>query len=187
MESFSKQIYSEAQRMIHLVEDIIHLSHLDEGSGDWTQEESDLYLLAEETVQALAPEAGKACVSLTLEGEKACISGVPQLLQSILYNLCDNAVKYNQKGGSVTITIKNEAENVRLTVSDTGIGIPAEHQKRIFERFYRVDKSHSKEIGGTGLGLSIVKHAVRLHNGVLNLESAVGEGTVITALFPKKQ
>jgi two-component system phosphate regulon sensor histidine kinase PhoR len=113
------------------------------------------------------------------------ISGIPQLLQGIIYNLCDNAIKYNREGGSVTVSVKNEEHQVQLSVVDTGIGIPAEHQERIFERFYRVDKSHSKEIGGTGLGLSIVKHAARLHDASINVHSVVDGGTTIVLRFPK--
>jgi two-component system phosphate regulon sensor histidine kinase PhoR len=122
---------------------------------------------------------------MNLEGEKAVIYGIPQLLQGIIYNLCDNAIKYNREGGSVTVSVKNEEHQVQLSVVDTGIGIPVEHQERIFERFYRVDKSHSKEIGGTGLGLSIVKHAARLHDASINVNSVVDGGTTIVVGFPK--
>lgn len=181
---FSKQIYTEAQRMIHLVEDIIRLSHLDEGAEDFKRESVDLYALARETIGSLLPAAGASEVKLRLEGEVAMVYGIPQLLQGILYNLCDNAIKYNRPGGQVTVSVKNEARAVCLSVADTGIGIPAEHQERIFERFYRVDKSHSKEIGGTGLGLSIVKHAARLHNAAIELQSEPGSGTTITVRFP---
>ena len=186
MENFSTQIYTEAQRMIHLVEDIIKLSHLDEGADDMKWEEVDLYTLAKDTVGSLLPVAAASDVKLTLEGETAGIYGVPQLLQGIIYNLCDNAIKYNHPGGNVAVSVKNEAQTVRLSVTDTGIGIPTEHQERIFERFYRVDKSHSKEIGGTGLGLSIVKHAARLHDASIELQSKPGEGTTITVIFPIK-
>ena len=184
MGKFSRQIYADAQRMIHLVEDIIKLSRLDEGACDMTRERVDLYALAGETVRNLMPVAHVSHVSITLEGQSAYLDAIPQLLQGIIYNLCDNAIKYNRKGGSVTVSVAKDAQFVRLTVADTGIGIPAEHQERIFERFYRVDKSHSKEIGGTGLGLSIVKHAARLHNASIELHSTPGKGTSITILFP---
>lgn len=184
MKKFSAQIYTEAQRMICLVEDIIKLSRLDEGAEDMKWEETDLYALAEKTIESILPEAEAADIKITLEGEKAVLRGVPQLLQGIVYNLCDNAVKYNNRGGSVAVSVKKEAKSVRLTVSDTGIGILPKHQERIFERFYRVDKSHSREIGGTGLGLSIVKHAAKLHHAAIMLESRPGEGTAISVTFP---
>lgn len=183
---FSKRIYTETGRMIRLVEDIIKLSHLDEGADDMKREKTDLFALAGRVVTALIAEAQKVEVSLELSGESAVLCGIPQLLESIIYNLCDNAIKYNKKNGSVSVTVKNEGEFVILTVSDTGIGISKEHRERIFERFYRVDKSHSKEIGGTGLGLSIVKHAARLHNAEIELQSAVNGGTAVTVKFPQK-
>lgn len=183
---FSKRIYTETGRMIRLVEDIIKLSHLDEGADDMKREKTDLFALADRVVTALIAEAQKVEVSLELSGESAVLCGIPQLLESIIYNLCDNAIKYNKKNGSVSVTVKNEGEFVILTVSDTGIGIPKEHRERIFERFYRVDKSHSKEIGGTGLGLSIVKHAARFHNAEIELQSAVNGGTAVTVKFPQK-
>ncbi len=181
---FYTRIQGEAQRMIRLVEDIIRLSHLDEGAEDLKREEVDLFVLAEETVKSLRAEAESAHVSLSLSGEPAVMVGVPQLLQSILFNLCDNAIKYNREYGSVSVTVKAESDHVVLAVADTGIGIPPEHQERIFERFYRVDKSRSKELGGTGLGLSIVKHAVRLHHGKIDLQSVEQGGTTVTVLFP---
>lgn len=184
---FSKQIYAEAQRMIRLVEDIIKLSHLDEGANDMKREEIDLFTLAEHTVKTLAPEAENAEIQIELCGETAIICGITQLLGSIVYNLFDNAIKYNHRGGSVSVSVKNEREFAVLLVADTGIGIPAEYQERIFERFYRVDKSHSKEIGGTGLGLSIVKHAARLHGALIELHSIVGSGTTVTVKFPKNR
>ncbi len=184
MTKFSVQIYNEAQRMISLVEDIIKLSHLDEGAGDMSREDTDIYDISKEVVESLAPQAEKADVTIALKGEHAIVHGIPQLLDGIIYNLCDNAVKYNRKGGNVTVTVEKKDNSVTLSVSDTGIGIPAEHQERIFERFYRVDKSRSKEIGGTGLGLSIVKHAARLHNASINLHSSTGSGTTVTIEFP---
>ncbi len=185
--AFSEKIYAEAQRMIRLIEDIIKLSNLDEGAVELTRETVDLYVTAENTVRSLLPAAKKANVTLSLNGENAEIYGIPQLLTAVVYNLCDNAIKYNKGGGTVFVNVKNNAENIVLSVRDTGIGIPKEQQERIFERFYRVDKSHSKEVGGTGLGLSIVKHAAKLHDAKITLESEVGKGTEITVIFPKKQ
>ena len=183
--AFSGRIYTETQRMIRLVEDIIKLSHLDEGAEDMKREETDLLCIADNVVQSLKPEAEISGVTIELGGEKSVIQGIPQLLESIVYNLCDNAIKYNRRGGSVSVEVKNENEFAVLTVADTGIGIPAEHQQRIFERFYRVDKSHSQEIGGSGLGLSIVKHAARLHGAEIDLKSVVEVGTTVTMNFPK--
>lgn len=181
---FAGKIYTEAQRMVQLVEDIISLSHLDEGGGDMKREEVDLYALAETVVRSLESKAAGAEISLELSGETAIMNGIPQLLHSIIYNLCDNAIKYNRKGGSVTIEVKCDEASVLLSVKDTGIGIDFEHQERIFERFYRVDKSHSKEVGGTGLGLSIVKHAAKIHNAKIELHSVKDEGTIIIIKFP---
>lgn len=183
--AFSGRIYTETQRMIRLVEDIIKLSHLDEGAGDMKREETDLLCIADGVVESLKPEAENSGVTIELKGESSVIQGIPQLLESIVYNLCDNAIKYNRRGGSVSVEVKNENGFAVLTVADTGIGIPPEHQQRIFERFYRVDKSHSKEIGGTGLGLSIVKHAARLNNAEIDLKSVVEVGTTVTVKFPK--
>ncbi len=182
---FINRIYSEAQRMIRLVDDIIRLSHLDEGAEDMKREKVNLYEIAEETVNSLSNEAANAGIKLELHGEAAFVNGIKQLLHEILYNLCDNAIKYNRKDGSVSVEIKDIGDVAVVTVSDTGIGIPTEHQNRIFERFYRVDKSHSKEIGGTGLGLSIVKHAAKLHNAEIELHSIVNKGTDISIRFPK--
>lgn len=184
---FGSQIYTEAGRIIQLVEDIIKLSHLDEGAEDMEWENVDLFSIAGSVVAALVPEAKNAAVEMDLHGESAILYGIPQLLSSIVYNLCDNAIKYNRKGGSVSVLVKNEEGFVILSVADTGIGIPEDHQERIFERFYRVDKSHSKEIGGTGLGLSIVKHAAKLHKAEIELQSVVDGGTTITVRFPKNK
>lgn len=181
---FSTRIYTEAQRMIHLVEDILRLSHLDEGAKDLNWETVDLFALAQTTVSSLLPTAEAAGVRLFLEGETAAVYGIPQLLQGIVFNLCDNAIKYNHPGGEVHVSVENQPQAVCLRVADTGIGIPPEHQERIFERFYRVDKSHSKAIGGTGLGLSIVKHAARLHDASIALQSEPDRGTTITICFP---
>ncbi len=179
--AFAGRIYRESQRMVRLVEDIISLSRLDEGARgmDWT--ETDLYELA---LQAAGGLGDRGDVHIEVEGERAPILGIPQLLYSIIYNLLDNAVKYNRPGGRVDIIARTERGGVRLTVRDTGIGIPESEQERIFERFYRVDKSRSKEVGGTGLGLSIVKHAVMVHQGEISLRSAPGEGTVVEVFFP---
>lgn len=182
---FAGKIYEEAQRMSRLVEDIISLSHLDEGAKDMQREDTDLYELAEKAIQSLKPEAEAAHISFTLSGAPAVLNGIRQLLYSILYNLCDNAVKYNRENGTVAVSIQNDADEIRLSVQDTGIGIPPEHQERIFERFYRVDKSHSKEVGGTGLGLSIVKHAAIIHHAKIETDSTPGKGTAITVRFPK--
>lgn len=182
---FSKQIYTESHRMISLVEDIIKLSHLDEGTEDIEAEKTDLFAIAETAVNSLMPQAEKMGVKLTLVGDKAPLYGIPELLGSIVYNLCDNGIKYNREGGSVTVEVTDNTNEVVLSVSDTGIGIPPEDKERIFERFYRVDKSHSKEKGGTGLGLSIVKHAARLHNAQITLDSVIDEGTTVRVNFPK--
>ena len=182
---FAGQIYSEAQRLISLVEDIIRLSRLDEGAEEMQREKLDLYALAEAAARSLENEAKAAKVSVQVSGEPAFIWGVPQLVSGMIYNLCDNAIKYNREGGSVKLTVGLEGEYSVLRVADTGIGIPPEHQSRIFERFYRVDKSHSKEVGGTGLGLSIVKHAAMIHNAKIELQSTEGKGTSITLRFPR--
>ena len=176
---FVGHIRKEAARLVDLVEDIIRLSQLDEGV-QIPGEDVDLYAVAKEAKAVLQNAANAKGISFVLEGESTVVSGVPRLLQEIAYNLCDNAVKYTPAGGSVTVTVKEKT----LTVADTGIGIPAEHQDRIFERFYRVDKSHSKQSGGTGLGLSIVKHAVQYHRAKLTLASTPGEGTTVTVTFP---
>lgn len=182
---FASKIYSEAQRMIQLVEDIINLSHLDEGADSMSFEDCDLYLMAQDTVANLSSEADASDITVTLSGDSAVIKGVPHMLSGIIYNLCDNAIKYNRPGGKVNIDIRDLASSAILSVRDTGIGIPPEHQNRIFERFYRVDKSHSKEVGGTGLGLSIVKHAAKIHGAKVSVESTPGEGTCISLEFPK--
>ena len=182
---FSEKIYSEAKRMIRLVEDILRLSRLDEGSADMQWATVDLYEAAQKAVQELSAPAELAKVAVKLEGESAPINGIPQLLSAILFNLIDNAVKYNHPGGSIAVKVENRENTVVLTVADTGIGIPAEHQERIFERFYRVDKSHSKEVGGTGLGLSIVKHAALILKAKLELKSTEGKGTTVTVTFSK--
>ena len=182
---FSQKIYKEAKRLITLVEDIIKLSHLDEESPDIISEKVDLFDIAKMTATNLTPVAEKAGVALAVKGEPSIITGKSQLLTSIVFNLCDNAIKYNNRGGRVEVEVKNFIDCVKLSVSDTGIGIPLDQQSRIFERFYRVDKSRSKEVGGTGLGLSIVKHAAKLHNAEIELRSTLGKGTTIILTFPK--
>lgn len=182
---FAGKIYDEAQRMIRLVEDIISLSHLDEGAKDMQREDIDLYESAQKALQSLSPQADAACITLDLVGVHAVVHGIAGLLQSLIYNLCDNAIKYNRKNGSVTVKIDDDAEMVTLSVEDTGIGIAPKHQERIFERFYRIDKSHSKAVGGTGLGLSIVKHTAKIHNAKIQINSIVGKGTTVIVKFPK--
>ena len=184
---FSEKIYSETQRLVRLVEDILRLSRLDEGAADMQWETVDLYAAAREKVTELTAAAELSQVKLTLEGSAGEIRAIPQLISAIVFNLVDNAIKYNRPGGSVTIRVTPEEEAVTLEVRDTGIGIPEAHQERVFERFYRVDKSHSKAVGGTGLGLSIVKHAVRILGAQLRLESREGEGTAITIRFPREE
>ena len=183
---FSKQILAESRRMIALVEDIIRLSHLDEGADDMQREEVDLYELAALTIRNLTPAAENAGISLHLNGKKTTLYGIAFLLETILFNLCDNAIKYNREGGSVTVHIDTTPQAVLVSVSDTGIGIPEPEQERIFERFYRVDKSRSKAVGGTGLGLSIVKHAAIVHDARIEIDSTVGKGTTFTVIFPCK-
>lgn len=181
---FSEKIYGEAQRMIRLVEDILRLSRLDEGGEDMAWSECDLYRLAEETVRNLSSAAELAQVELALEGNPVTFRSIEQLLSGILFNLTDNAIKYNRPGGSVRVRVEQTAAAAVLTVADTGIGIGPEHRDRIFERFYRVDKSHSKEAGGTGLGLSITKHASQILGASIDLRSTPGEGTTVTVTFP---
>ncbi|MDY5677797.1 MAG: ATP-binding protein [Eubacteriales bacterium] len=179
---FVGNIKSEATRLVSLINDIIRLSQLDENSES-PSESVDLYDITKEVVEVLSASAAKKRVRISLDGEPCVMNGVRRYLYEIVYNLCDNAIRYNKEGGSVTVGLNKNADNVILKVSDTGIGIPVEHQSRVFERFYRVDKSHSKETGGTGLGLSIVKHAVAYHGGRIKLDSTVGEGTTVTVEF----
>ncbi len=185
MITFSEKIYQESQRMVQLVSDTLRLSRLDEGAADMQWDTVDLYDAAKQAVHELTAPAELAGVTIHLEGANAYIQAIPQLLSAILFNLADNAVKYNNPGGSVTIRIEDRASEALLTVSDTGIGIAPENQQRVFERFYRVDKSHSKAVGGTGLGLSIVKHGIQILGARLELDSEVGKGTTITVHFPK--
>jgi len=158
---------------------------LDEGGGNYTLEPVDLGVIAKAVLSELDSMARQRDVRLTYQGDAAMVSGVPHLLSAIVANLTTNAIKYNRSGGKVEISIMNTPEGAVLTVADTGIGIPESHRDRIFERFYRVDKSHSKSVGGTGLGLSIVKHAAQIHGAALDLESRENEGTTIRVRFPK--
>ena len=185
IQSFAGDIYQEAQRLIALVEDIIRLSRLDEGAETLEREDVNLLTLAQDVARRLDPAAQKAGVTLKVMGRSAEVNGIPSVLGEMVYNLCDNAIKYNRPGGTVNVTVAPDDRGTELTVEDTGIGIPVEDQSRVFERFYRVDKSHSKEIGGTGLGLSIVKHGASLHGAQLHMDSQVGRGTCIQLRFPK--
>ncbi len=183
---FAGDIYRESRRLIRLVDDIIELSRLEEeGSPPYAREPADLYGIARDALEALRPAAEARGISLQLRGAPAAVSGVGPILREMVYNLCDNAVKYNRENGSVTVTVQPGPEP-RVTVEDTGIGIPYAHQSRVFERFYRVDKSHSRRIGGTGLGMSIVKHGARIHNARLELWSEPDRGTRITITFGKE-
>ncbi len=181
---FAGDIYKETQRLITLVEDIIHLSRLDEGGGGLSRESVDLLQLARKVEERIEPLAKQSQVEIKVEGASFSVQGVPAVLEEMLYNLCDNAVKYNRPGGRVQVSVAPREHGGVVTVTDNGIGLPAQDQQRVFERFYRVDKSHSKEIGGTGLGLSIVKHGAVLHDAQVELESAVGQGTTVRLIFP---
>lgn len=183
---FSQTIYTEAQRLITLVNDIIKISELDEKSEHLVKERVDLFELSKEIIERLKISAGKKNISFNLIGEKAEITGVRQILDEMIFNLCDNAVKYNKEHGTVDITIEKSDSATTLSVRDSGIGIPASQQNRVFERFYRVDKSRSKAEGGTGLGLSIVKHGANYHNAKLSLESVPDKGTTVTIIFDNK-
>ena len=180
---FVGHIRSEAQRLVMLINDILRLSELDEG-GSLPTEPVELLALCRDTANSLEAAAQKRGITVTVTGDEVSVPGVRRLLTETVFNLCDNAIKYNRDGGSVTVTVSRDGGEAVVTVSDTGIGIPAEHQGRVFERFYRVDKSHSKASGGTGLGLSIVKHAVRYHHGTVTLDSREGEGTTFTIRLP---
>ena len=181
--AFITRIHDEAARLVTLIEDIIRLSQLDEGVT-LPAESVALLTLAEETVRGLQDAAAAKNVTMTVTGQDVTVRAARRLLSEVLYNLCDNAIKYNVPGGSVTVDVTRWGESAALTVSDTGIGIPAEHQSRVFERFYRVDKSHSRQSGGTGLGLSIVKHAVSDLGGGIHLDSTPGQGTTIRVTIP---
>ena len=184
---FSERIYKEARRLITLVEDIIKLSKLDEESVELEKEEVDLYELTREIISRLSPQAAQKNIRMEVTGEPVKYFGIRQILDEMIYNVCENAVKYNVDNGRVSVWVGNTLEGPKVTVSDTGIGIPKEHHERIFERFYRVDKSHSKERGGTGLGLSIVKHGALLHGAKVTVDSMPGRGTKIEMQFPKEK
>ena len=179
---FIGHIRKEATRLVYLIEDIIHLSLLD-SKPEMEKEEISLYKLSEEVLDVLADAANMKQISMNICGDRVVVHGVRRLLYDIIYNLCDNAIKYNKQGGRVDVIFSEEGENIILTVQDTGIGIAPEHQEKVFERFYRVDKSHSKQSGGTGLGLSIVKHAVQYLNGNLMMKSELGKGTSISVVL----
>lgn len=199
MIEFAGDIYRESQRMIALINDTIRISELDEGGVHDEAEEVDLLAAAESAVESLSHTAGQRGIKMRVKGPEELgdiarnvkdpdsirVSGSPHLIREIIYNLCDNAVKYNREGGKVIISVWNDGENACVSVEDTGIGIPASEQERVFERFYRVDKSHSRKIGGTGLGLSIVKHAAQFHDASIQMESETGRGTRITLRFPR--
>ena len=183
MKKFSERIYNEASRLISLIEDIIRLSKLDEGKVELEKEEVDLYQLTREICSRLAPQANARDVRVEVTGESVVYCGIRQILDEMIYNICENGIKYNQKGGILSVWVGSTLQGKKVIVRDTGIGISKEHQERIFERFYRVDKSHSKETGGTGLGLSIVKHGAMLHHAQIYVESELGEGTKIELTF----
>lgn len=180
---FVGHIHAEAARLVTLIDDIIRLSQLDEGDAMPT-EPVDLLAVSQEATENLHDAAAARNVTVSVTGQPAVLPGVRRLIYEIVYNLCDNAIKYNRDGGRVDVTVAADAGGSSITVADTGIGIAPEHQARVFERFYRVDKSHSKASGGTGLGLSIVKHAVQYHHGRIELESTPGTGTTIRVVFP---
>ena len=183
MSEFSERIYKEARHLITLVEDIIKISRLDEGAVEIEKEDVDLYRMVREICSRLAPQASNRKVALQLEGESVIYRGIRQILDEMVYNICENAIKYNKEGGSVKIWAGSTLEGPKIIVEDTGIGIPKEYQERIFERFYRVDKSHSKEYEGTGLGLAIVKHGAQLHGASVTVESTPGKGTKMQIQF----
>ena len=182
---FAADIYAEARRLLTLVNDIIRLSRLEDGSRPYENGEIDLYAIAEDALSAVRPAAERLGVTLSLEGTHERILGAEPILYDVIYNLCDNAVKYNRASGFVRVWVGEGETGAVISVEDSGIGIPSEHIDRIFERFYRVDKSHSKEIGGTGLGLSIVRHGVEYHGGEVSLASTEGVGTKVTVTLKK--
>lgn len=182
---FALKIYNETQRLINLIEDIIKLSRLDENKIEITKESVDMLVLAEDAAARLSSKAKDKNISVTVNGDHGNITGVRQILDEMIYNLCDNAIKYNKKNGKVEVIVKDYISNVSVTVKDNGIGIPAEDLDRVFERFYCVNKSHSKESGGTGLGLSIVKHGAIFHKAKINIDSTLGIGTSIEIVFKK--
>lgn len=184
IQGFSERIYKEARRLITLVEDIIKLSKLDDESVELEKEDVDLYNLTREIVSRLSPQSNQKKIHVSVSGEPVIFNGIKQILDEMIYNITENAIKYNNDGGYVDVWVGNTLNGPKVSVEDNGIGIPKEHQERIFERFYRVDKSHSKERGGTGLGLSIVKHGAIIHGAKVNVDSAPGRGTKIEIQFP---
>ena len=180
---FAGKIYDESQRLITLVQDILDLSRLEEHDIERVFTTIELYSMCESVISRLESIAKKRNITFTLSGDKCQITGVPNIIEEMIYNLCDNAVKYNKENGKVSVTIRQCIDGVELSVTDTGIGIEDKELPRIFERFYRVDKSHSKEIGGTGLGLSIVKHGALYHKASISVDSKINEGTTIKILF----
>lgn len=186
MPRFIGHIKTDAARLVSLVSDIIRLSQLDENT-EMNRENVDALSVAKEALEMVGPIAESRNISLTIKGEPAPLNSVHKLLYDIIYNLCDNAVKYNKEGGFVKVDVKTAGDKVQVAVSDNGVGIAPADQSRVFERFYRVDKSHSRESGGTGLGLSIVKHAVAYLKGSISLESTLGKGTTITVSFPAEK
>ena len=180
---FAGNIYEEAKRLISLVEDIIKISRMDEMEGIPEKQPVDLYVVAQKALENLSQTAENKNIKVEQKGDFCQISGVEVILYEMIYNICDNAIKYNKQGGNVIVETGYEAEQAYIRVSDTGIGIPEEQIDRIFERFYRVDKSHSKDVGGTGLGLSIVKHGAKLHNATIDVDSTLSQGTTITMRF----
>ena len=182
---FAKNIRDEAGRMITLIQDILKLSQLDENTFSDQRERVDLYELAQSAAERLRPQADEKHVTISVTGERSEFTGIATVLEEMIYNLLDNAVKYNKQGGRADVDVRSSGDDIVVTVSDTGIGVPADSIDRIFERFYRADKNHSRKIGGTGLGLSIVKHGVSLHGGSITVKSSEGSGTTFTMALPK--
>lgn len=182
---FAANIYKESQRLIVLVNDIMELSRLEENGVTKPKEPVDIYVMGQEILERLRRHAQKKQVTLLMEGEACTIMGRPKIMDEMIFNLVDNAIKYNEENGQVKLFVGRKNGKITINVKDTGIGIPEEELERVFERFYRVDKSHSKEIGGTGLGLSIVKHGAKFHNASVEIESKVGVGTSISIVFPE--
>ena len=180
---FARGIHKNANRLLTLINDIIRLSELDSNEEEMVTETLNLYELAKVCVDMLGPNAEKHNVTITMQGEECSIQGNRMMIEELLYNLCDNAIRYNNENGSVLVDVRRRGEQVVLMVSDTGIGIPKAYQERIFERFYRVDKSRSKSTGGTGLGLAIVKHILEKHKAKLELDSDIGKGTRMKITF----
>ena len=185
VKDFSTSIYDEAQRLITLVSDIMKISELDEGVVPVEKERVDLYELSKDIVKRLTPIADKRNITFNIIGDTAKVYGARKILDEMIYNLCDNAIKYNKESGTVDVIVNQANGKTSVTVGDTGIGIPQNEQSRVFERFYRVDKSHSKLVGGTGLGLAIVKHGAAYHDAEVSLESTEGKGTSVTITFEK--